>query len=68
MKDTIWKVKGAKPDKISIAVEKLLISANPKTRVYIGENVWFYYFLEKLPIKLRDRLILSKLPKYGNIK
>ncbi|MEI2696028.1 MAG: SDR family oxidoreductase [Saprospiraceae bacterium] len=65
MKDTIRKVKGSNPDIISKAVEKLLISGNPKTRVYIGENVWFYYFLEKLPTKLRDWLILSKLPNYG---
>jgi short-subunit dehydrogenase len=65
MKDTIRKVKGSNPDIISNAVEKLLKSDKPKTRVYLGQNVWFYYFLEKLPTKLRDWLILTKLPKYG---
>jgi len=68
MKDTIRNVKGSNPNVISKAVEKLLKSNNPKTRVYIGENVWLYYFLEKLPTALRDWLILSRLPKYGNIK
>jgi len=68
MKDNIRKVKGSSPDIISKAVEKLLKSSNPKVRVYIGRNVWFYYFLEKLPTKLRDWLILAQLPKYGNNK
>ena len=68
MKDNMRKVKGSSPDIISKAVEKLLKSSNPKIRVYIGKNVWFYYFLEKLPTATRDWLILSKLPKYGNIK
>lgn len=68
MKDTIRNVKGSDPNVISKAVEELLKSNNPKTRVYIGENVWLYYFLEKLPTALRDWLILSRLPKYGTIK
>lgn len=66
MKDTIRSVEGSNPNIISKAVEKLLNSRNPKTRIYIGKNVWLYYFLEKLPTRLRDWLILSKLPKYGN--
>ena len=67
MKDNIRKIKGSKPDMISKAVEKILKSGNPKTRIYIGENVWLFYLLEKLPTVLRDWLILSQLPKYGNI-
>jgi len=68
MKDTIRNVKGSKPDLISRAVDKILKSCNTKSRVYVGKNVWFYYFLEILPTAIRDKLILSKLPKYGNYK
>jgi NAD(P)-dependent dehydrogenase (short-subunit alcohol dehydrogenase family) len=65
MKDTIRQIKGSSPEVISRQVERLIRSKKPKARVYVGKNVWFYYFLEKLPASLRDRLILSKLPKYG---
>ena len=65
MKDTIRNVKGSNPEIISKAVEKLLESKNPKTRVLIGKNVWLYYFLEKLPTIVRDWIIFSKMPKYG---
>lgn len=66
MKDTIRNIKGSNPDVISKAVDKLLQSSNPKPRVYVGSKVWFYYYLEKLPTKVRDWLIQTKLPKYGN--
>lgn len=66
MKDNIRNIKGSNPIVIAKAVEKLLKSVNPRTRVYVGRNVWLYYFLEFLPTAMRDWLILSKLPKYGN--
>ncbi len=65
MKDTIRQIKGSNPEVISRQVERLIRSKKPKARVYVGKNVWFYYFLEIIPTSLRDRLILSNLPKYG---
>jgi NADP-dependent 3-hydroxy acid dehydrogenase YdfG len=65
MKHFISNIKGSNPLEIAISVEKLLKSKKPKSRVYIGKNVWLYYFLSILPTSLRDWIIASiiKIPK-----
>jgi hypothetical protein len=68
MKDEIKTVDGSPPLVVASEVAKLLRARNPRPRVLVGKKVYFYYFLEKLPTRLRDRVILTrlrKIPPYG---
>jgi len=42
-----------------------LTAVNPKTRYLIGKDAKIQSTLEKLPDRLRDRVIASQLPNYG---
>ncbi|MFM8913370.1 MAG: SDR family NAD(P)-dependent oxidoreductase [Flammeovirgaceae bacterium] len=64
MKGEIKKINGSRPQLIAEKVAALIASKRPPARVYAGNKVWFYFFLEKLPTHLRDYLIIKQLPRF----
>lgn len=56
---------GISTDAVSSAVAHALTSPHPKTRYAIGFEGAVARLLRGLPDRLRDRLILSQLPKWG---
>jgi hypothetical protein len=64
MKSEIKKINGSRPQLIAEKVAALIASKWPPAKVYAGSKVWFYYFLEILPTRLRDYLIVKQLPRF----
>ena len=62
MKQQVKGVGGSSPLVVARKVASLLAAKRPPARSYVGERVWFYYLLEKLPTPIRDLLIASRLP------
>lgn len=56
---------GISTDAVSSAVAHALTSPHPKTRYPIGFEGALARFVSRLPDRLRDRLILSRLPRWG---
>jgi NAD(P)-dependent dehydrogenase (short-subunit alcohol dehydrogenase family) len=56
---------GASTEVAARAVAHALASARPRTRYAIGFEGALMRFVSRLPDGLRDRLILSRLPKWG---
>jgi NAD(P)-dependent dehydrogenase (short-subunit alcohol dehydrogenase family) len=51
---------------VARAVEHALTAKRPKARYLLGREARFMALLRFLPVRLRDRLIASQLPDYGN--
>lgn len=62
MKQQVKGVGGSSPLVVARKVASLLAAKRPPARSYVGERVWFYYLLEKLPTPVRDLLIAIRLP------
>ena len=62
MKQKVKGVGGSSPLVVARKVASLLAAKRPPARSYVGERVWFYYLLEKLPTPIRDLLIAIRLP------
>lgn len=62
MKQQVKGVGGSSPLVVARRVAGLLAAKRPPARSYVGERVWFYYLLEKLPTPIRDLLIAIRLP------
>ncbi|MCA2983041.1 SDR family oxidoreductase [Gemmatimonas sp.] len=62
MKQQVKGVGGSSPLVVARKVASLLAAKRPPARSYVGERVWFYYLLEKLPTPIRDLLIAIRLP------
>lgn len=57
---------GMPPEKVAAVVSAALMSRRPKNRYLVGwDIVGFFYLFRLLPPALRDRIVASKLPKYG---
>lgn len=56
---------GISSDSVTRAVAHALASAHPRTRYRIGLEGMLVHLVRLLPDRLRDRLILSQLPKWG---
>jgi NAD(P)-dependent dehydrogenase (short-subunit alcohol dehydrogenase family) len=54
---------GLPPDTVAAAVEHALTAATPKTRYVIGRDAKTRLMLEKLPDRVRDRLIAKQLDR-----
>jgi len=59
------KVGGAPVELVSDAVVHALQSPRPKTRYVVGSDARSRVWLERLPDRMRDRVLLARLPKYG---
>lgn len=65
MVDTLEKQRGVDADEVARTVEIALTVAHPKARYLVGRDALVRSWIERLPTSLRDRLILSRMPKYG---
>jgi NAD(P)-dependent dehydrogenase (short-subunit alcohol dehydrogenase family) len=45
------------------AVEHAMTARKPKTRYVLGKDAWFWLFVNLMPDRWRDWLVLSKVPK-----
>ncbi|MBA4071220.1 MAG: hypothetical protein C0497_05185 [Gemmatimonas sp.] len=59
------KVRGIPVDSVCDAVVHALHAARPKTRYVVGADARRRVWVERLPDRLRDRVLLARLPKYG---
>lgn len=60
-----FKLHGLPPDEVAKAVAHALTSRRPKTRYIVGAEGKIYLLLKHLPDHLRDWLIRSQLPAWG---
>ncbi len=65
MTESLERPRGVDPDKVAQTVQMILSSARPKARYLVGRDAVFRRWLERLPTALRDKIIQSKMPKYG---
>lgn len=63
--ETLEKPRGVEADEVARTVETALNVARPKARYLVGRDARIRSWIENLPTSLRDRLILSRMPKYG---
>jgi NAD(P)-dependent dehydrogenase (short-subunit alcohol dehydrogenase family) len=52
---------GADPEIVAKAVEHALVSARPRTRYLVGRDAHLRSWLERLPARLRDRVLARAL-------
>src|ERR1041384_6586014 len=57
---------GIAPEEVAAAVEHALTAAKPKTRYVVGRDAKLRKFLQHLPDRFRDRLILRRLSGGGD--
>lgn len=55
-----------KPAEVAEAVYHALTAGRPRTRYLIGKDARRLSWIARLPDRLRDRLIASRLPEYGD--
>lgn len=61
----LGKIGGAPVELVSDAVMHALQAPRPKTRYVVGSDARMRVWIERLPDRLRDRVLLSRIPKYG---
>jgi len=63
---SLAKITGIPADAVAQAVFHALTAATPKTRYVVGQNAKIRAWIERLPDRLRDRVMIGQMPKYGN--
>ncbi|MHB1297483.1 MAG: SDR family oxidoreductase [Gemmatimonadaceae bacterium] len=58
-------VKGIPPESVADAVFNALSTGTPRTRYVVGRDARIRCWMERLPDRLRDRVMLGKMPRYG---
>lgn len=61
----LGRIRGAPVELVSDAVLHALEAPRPRTRYVVGSDARTRVWIERLPDRLRDRVLLSQLPKYG---
>lgn len=56
---------GIPADSVAEVVHNALAVKRPRARYLVGRDATMRRWIERLPTSLRDRLILSQIPKYG---
>ncbi len=57
--------RGTPPEAVARVVHHALTAARPRTRYLVGRDAVIQYWVERLPDRLRDRIVLSQLPQWG---
>lgn len=57
--------RGTPPEAVAEVVHHALTAAKPKTRYLVGRDAVIQYWVERLPDRIRDRIVLSQLPSWG---
>lgn len=65
MRNLLTRSRGTPPAAVAQVVEQALTVAQPKARYLVGNDARLRTWIERLPTRWRDRLIISRLPKYG---
>src|SRR5207253_1226722 len=52
---------GAPPEEVAAAVERALTAERPRARYLVGRDARLRARLERLPVRLRDRLLVRRL-------
>ena len=65
MAESLEKPKGVDAEEIARTVETILTAARLKAHYLVGRDAVFRSWIERLPTSLRDRVILSQMPKYA---
>lgn len=61
----VAKAGGISPDAVAKAVAHALTAEKPRVRYVVGRDAQIRLWIERLPDSLRDRIIASRMPKYG---
>ncbi|MBI3958529.1 MAG: SDR family oxidoreductase [Chloroflexi bacterium] len=56
---------GIPAEAVAEAVHHALTAPTPKTRYVVGRSAKIRVWIERLPDRLRDRVMLGRMPKYG---
>lgn len=56
---------GIPPEAVAQAVYHALTATRPKSRYVVGQDAKIRAWIERLPDRLRDRVMLGRMPKYG---
>ena len=64
MLESLEQERGIEPAEVAEKVHTVLNMPRPEARYLIGRDAIIRRWIERLPTVLRDRLILSKMPKY----
>lgn len=56
---------GLPPEAVAEVVGHALMTARPKARYVVGQDARLRLWIERLPDRLRDRIIRSRMPRYG---
>ncbi len=62
---SLGKTKGIPAEAVAEAVFHALTAATPKTRYVVGQDAKVRMWIERLPDRWRDRVMLGQMPKYG---
>ena len=57
--------RGIPVERVADAVFHALTGATPNTRYVIGRSTKIRVWIERLPDRLRDRVMIGRMPKYG---
>lgn len=66
MLDQVANAGGIPADEVAKSVIHALTDDNPRNRYVVGQDAHIRLWLERLPDHIRDGIIASKLPKYGD--
>ncbi len=58
---------GISPSEVTRVVEHAITSRKPKARYVVGRDAKLLDLIRRLPISVRDWIIASQLPKYGQV-
>jgi NAD(P)-dependent dehydrogenase (short-subunit alcohol dehydrogenase family) len=65
MRNMLTRSRGTPADAVAQVVEQALTVARPNARYLVGNDARLRTWIERLPTRWRDKLIASRLPKYG---
>jgi hypothetical protein len=65
MRNMLTRSRGTPADAVAQVVEQALTVAQPNARYLVGNDARLRTWIERLPTRWRDKLIASRLPKYG---
>ncbi len=57
--------RGVEPEEVARTVSRALTTTRPRNRYLVGRDAQLRRWIERLPTSLRDRIVLSRMPRYG---
>ena len=63
--ESLERPRGVDAEEVARIVDMILTVSRPKARYLVGRDAVIRNWIERLPTSLRDRVILSRMPRYG---